>query len=139
MDEKRASEQESKSHETRDIYVGKVTLAAIGLVIFMGLGALIAYFTFEYLVGMPVAESPQTQTGSRRLPPLPRLQVQTTQDLESMLDDAEKRLNSYGWIDQSRGLVHIPIDRAMDLIVKREQSEQLGRIRDNRLGSGKDQ
>ncbi len=26
-----------------------------------------------------------------------------------------RRLESYGWVDRARGLVHIPIDRAMDL------------------------
>jgi len=30
-----------------------------------------------------------------------------------------QKLNSYGWEDQSNGIVHIPIERAMDLVVKR--------------------
>jgi hypothetical protein len=30
----------------------------------------------------------------------------------------EDELNSYGWVDQSAGVAHIPIDRAMDLIVE---------------------
>lgn len=29
------------------------------------------------------------------------------------------KLNSYGWIDRSNGIVHIPIDRAMELILQR--------------------
>lgn len=29
-----------------------------------------------------------------------------------------KRLSSYGWVDQSRGVVRIPIDRAMQLVAK---------------------
>ena len=29
-----------------------------------------------------------------------------------------KRLSSYGWVDRSRGVVHIPIDRAMELVAK---------------------
>ena len=27
------------------------------------------------------------------------------------------RLNSYGWVDKENGVVHIPIDRAMELMV----------------------
>lgn len=29
-----------------------------------------------------------------------------------------KRLSSYGWVNESRGIVHIPIDRAMQLVAK---------------------
>ena len=34
--------------------------------------------------------------------------------------DAEQRavLGSYGWVDQERGLVRIPVDRAMDLLLE---------------------
>ncbi len=31
---------------------------------------------------------------------------------------AERRLHSTGWVDREKGLVHIPIDRAMDLVEK---------------------
>ena len=30
-----------------------------------------------------------------------------------------QKLNSYGWQDQSNGIVHIPIERAMDLVAQR--------------------
>ncbi|HXF09766.1 MAG TPA: hypothetical protein VN625_03200 [Desulfuromonadaceae bacterium] len=30
-----------------------------------------------------------------------------------------RKLNSYGWVDRSHGVVHIPIERAMDLAVGR--------------------
>ncbi len=30
----------------------------------------------------------------------------------------EDRLRSYGWVDPRRGVVHLPIDRAMDLVVQ---------------------
>jgi len=31
----------------------------------------------------------------------------------------EKKLNSYGWIDQKAGIARIPIDRAMQLLAQR--------------------
>jgi hypothetical protein len=38
------------------------------------------------------------------------------------LNDVRKReedtLSTYGWVDQSAGTVHIPIDRAMDLLAQ---------------------
>lgn len=31
------------------------------------------------------------------------------------------RLESWGWVDRERGLVHMPIDRAIELRLKREE------------------
>jgi hypothetical protein len=31
-----------------------------------------------------------------------------------------KSLNSYGWVDQKQNLVHIPISRAMEMVVKEQ-------------------
>ncbi len=31
---------------------------------------------------------------------------------------AAERLGSYGWVDRDAGLVHLPIDRAVDLVAK---------------------
>jgi hypothetical protein len=106
-------------HETRDIYVGKVALAAIALVVLMGLGAVVAYLTFDYLVSSPPGGASEAGIQSQELPPLPRLQVRAVQDLDKMREAAEERLSSYGWADRKNGLVRIPIDRAMDLILDR--------------------
>ena len=37
----------------------------------------------------------------------------------ALLAQQSQKLNSYGWIDRSRGVVRIPIGRAMDLILQR--------------------
>jgi hypothetical protein len=52
-------------------------------------------------------------------PPEPRLQVGPTEEWTQMLARERAILNSYRWIDRSKGIVHIPIDRAMQLIVER--------------------
>ena len=31
---------------------------------------------------------------------------------------ARRRLQAYGWVDKEQGIVHIPIDRAMDMVEK---------------------
>ncbi|HET9595961.1 MAG TPA: hypothetical protein VFP65_10290 [Anaeromyxobacteraceae bacterium] len=36
-------------------------------------------------------------------------------------EQARRHLDSYGWVDQSKGVVHIPIDKAMDLVEKGER------------------
>ena len=37
---------------------------------------------------------------------------------------AREQLQSYGWSDRERGLVHIPLDRAKELLLRREASER---------------
>jgi hypothetical protein len=54
-----------------------------------------------------------------RLPPPPRLQVYGTRHWEQIRSAEQARLSSYGWMDRSTGAVHIPVERAMELIAQR--------------------
>jgi len=45
--------------------------------------------------------------------PAPRLQQSPREDLAQFRAERLRALNSYGWVDQSKGVVHIPIDEAM--------------------------
>lgn len=38
--------------------------------------------------------------------------------------EKENRLNSYGWVDRSKGIIHEPIDRAMDEVVEEEAARR---------------
>jgi len=51
--------------------------------------------------------------------PEPKLQVDPNRELAEMRRDEQKQLTSYGWVDRSRGTVHMPIDRALDLTLQR--------------------
>ncbi|HET8700394.1 MAG TPA: hypothetical protein VFL97_01865 [Nitrococcus sp.] len=64
----------------------------------------------------PFANEPQPPS------PAPHLQVNPQADLARLNRRMEKRLNSAGWINRRTGIVHIPIDRAMDLLIKRGAS-----------------
>ena len=51
--------------------------------------------------------------------PAPALQPDAAAELNKFRSGEEERLNSYGWVDQKAGIVHIPIERAMDLVAQR--------------------
>ncbi len=51
--------------------------------------------------------------------PEPRLEEDERTELKDFRLREEERLNSYGWVDEKAGTVHIPIDRAMQLVVER--------------------
>ena len=51
--------------------------------------------------------------------PQPRLETDERREINDFREQEEEKLNSYGWVDQSAGVVRIPIDRAMQLIAQR--------------------
>jgi hypothetical protein len=62
--------------------------------------------------------SPLVDKTQRRLPPEPRLQTTPELDLVSYLAEERRRAASYGWIDEAQGIVHIPVERGMALVLE---------------------
>ncbi len=52
-------------------------------------------------------------------PPLPRLQIYPVKHWKDFQAAERERLTTYGWMDRQTGAVHIPIDRAIELIAER--------------------
>jgi hypothetical protein len=51
--------------------------------------------------------------------PQPRLEENERTQLRSFIEDQDRKLATYDWVDKDRGSVRIPIDRAMELIEQR--------------------
>lgn len=49
----------------------------------------------------------------------PLLQVNPGADLEELQQSERQTLNSYGWVDQKKGIVRIPIEEAMKIVVQK--------------------
>jgi hypothetical protein len=94
---------------------------AIGLTI----AGIIVYLALAGLFGLFKKQHPSPDPPSRIvlephvLAPEPRLQPNPIPDLDRFRESEQRKLNSYGWTDKQRGIVHIPIERAMDLIAQR--------------------
>jgi hypothetical protein len=56
---------------------------------------------------------------ARPLPPPPRIQPNPSADMQGYMQSQQDLLNSYGWIDRQEGVVRLPIDRAMQLLLER--------------------
>jgi hypothetical protein len=108
-------------YETRDVNVWVVTWFAVGLVgsgvlIFIGTAGLYRLFKHEHPSPEPVSRIVFQPV---ILAPEPRLQTIPAADLKRFRAEEDARLHSYGWIDRPHGIMHIPIERAMDLIMQR--------------------
>ena len=55
----------------------------------------------------------------KETPPPPRLQTMPAHDLSEHETLMRERLDSYGWVDRPQGIVHIPIERAIELTAER--------------------
>ena len=49
----------------------------------------------------------------------PMLETNERGQFRDFLMDQEEQLNRYGWVDEKAGVAHIPIERAMELMVQR--------------------
>jgi hypothetical protein len=52
------------------------------------------------------------------LPPEPRLQETPALDLARFRAREDETLSTYGWVDRPSGVVHIPIERAMEIVAR---------------------
>jgi uncharacterized membrane protein len=63
--------------------------------------------------------SPPPLAAARQLPVEPRLQYAEPADLEKYRGDERGRVGSYGWVDRDKGIVRLPVARALELLVQR--------------------
>jgi hypothetical protein len=116
-----------RKHEARDPHL-RNPLIIVASVIFMILfclasaGILISHFSknraMQKMSPLGIISAPNLKPLERF--PKPNLQIDDDRAERTVLLAAQnEKLNSYGWIDRSSGIVQIPIDRAMDLLAQR--------------------
>jgi hypothetical protein len=116
----RPGEQHRRGHETSDANIRNLIVFGVGLSLLVIAGLLVSGAVLHYFVshqGLGPPASPFENV--RMLPPEPRLQVSAPKDLKQYKAAQDEILNSYGWVDQKAGVVRIPIDRAMDILLQK--------------------
>jgi hypothetical protein len=106
-----------------------LALAVATLLCILGLRGLYAYLdhrekALEPPVSPLITNIPaDTRHVAPRYPqaafPNPKLEEDERGQLNDIRMNEEKTLYSYGWVDEKAGTVHIPIERAIDLLVQR--------------------
>jgi hypothetical protein len=123
-----ARSEEDRVSTPRIVAVGVASL----LIFILSGGAVVAYF--------------KARMAAAALPPLPAevgrskiglVEQQLFGLAERGLRDREvrlERLGSYGWVDRRAGVAHIPIDQAMELVVKGVRAKPAGAQEERRIG-----
>jgi hypothetical protein len=124
-DQRNLMQQERKhGYETADIHGWRVIWSGLGLIAALIAAVLLAFILLHHLEN---ARQPATRTlprvDARQLPVEPRLQGTPAKDLAAYRDEKAAMLEGYRWIDQPAGIVQIPIEQAMQLMVKRSAAD----------------
>jgi len=107
-------------YETRDVSARSMFWSALGLALLVLAGFVVSWAVMKYFVtvqtlGPPASPFDQTRT----LPPAPRLSVNPAEELKEHVEKEREQLESYGWVDRNSGTVHIPIERAMGIMLEK--------------------
>lgn len=99
---------------TGPMVYGTFIVALLLILAFAGMAGLL------FVVGQGANDASHVleEDPARQLPPAPRLEQNPRVDGDRIITEATERLESYGWVNQRAGTAHIPIERAMELIVE---------------------
>jgi hypothetical protein len=116
------------AHEHTDADSHAITRFGIGLAFLIVVSQLLLWWMFDHFSERETKLSPHVPAMVRSqaptLPPEPRLQGNAPLDVNPRLDLKQMRanedafLNHYGWIDPDHGIVHVPIDKALDVVAQ---------------------
>jgi hypothetical protein len=104
--------------ERSDISVTRVLrIAALAFVaaILIHVGAAVLLFRWR----KHFVTAPSRWEKVRPPPPEPRLERRNGEALARVREREQRRLTGYGWVDRSAGVVRIPIDDAINLLLQR--------------------
>jgi len=119
--QRRSMLKSSVGHEGQDADIRPIVLTGIGLALTVVVVGAIVYGSFRYLETHPITsvQSNPMAVFDSQIPPTPRIEEHPAIEIEELHDQEDQTLSTYGWIDKNKGVVRIPIDRAIELQLQR--------------------
>jgi hypothetical protein len=113
----------ARGHEERDVSFRPIVLAALGLAVLILVSVAAMRLLFVYNLDREARRSPPANplaaASGPRLPPEPRLLPKPIEQLQQLRAEEKQTLETYGWVDRSKGIVRIPVERAMELVARK--------------------
>jgi hypothetical protein len=109
-------------YEQSDLRPGYIAFFGIALAAVLVISVVIASLIIHYKkVQHARQETPIPRLAREReaMPQL-RLQIDAPNELRQLRAAEEAALNSYGWVDKDAGIVKIPVNRAMEILAKKD-------------------
>lgn len=111
----------TRGYETRDWNPRYIAYFVIGLIVsgaIIHAGVWFLYRAFEKDQARTEYRPTLVQVPNTP-PPEPRLQLSPSADYQEQRRREDEILKNYGWIDRDKGVAHIPIDEAMQILAQR--------------------
>jgi len=107
-------------HELSDLSPKNIAIFAASLAAMIIVVLWICYELFQHYstVSMKTEVPPSPLSYAREPTPEPHLLVVPGQELKAMRAAEDSILNSYAWVDRERGIVRIPMQRAIDILAQ---------------------
>ncbi len=137
-----ASEKYSPAYETTDVRTGLLVKVSFWLVVVVAIVFAGTYGTLRAMQEIPaIGDRPAHPLAGLNdpIPPAPNLEMQrgfkqgwdgkpvdlsqrqpfTTRMWTDLRGEAQSQISTYGWVDQDAKVVHVPIERAMELALQK--------------------
>ncbi len=107
-------------YETQDVRWPLVLWSMASVIVIVLVSILGLLLVFSARDRMPTLRTltPMSMAEERPIPTGPLLQARPPVDMKAYLDKSNAHMESFGWIDEASGKVHIPIERAMELAIE---------------------
>jgi hypothetical protein len=131
----------SHLHEGGDVKARPLLLFGVIFLVFSALSFVLVKWSYDALVKFEnarqndkltlvdpgkkaaIPESLKLRAGEPEVTTLPStgslLQPDPVRDMNEMRTAQLSKLNSYGWVDREKGIVHIPVEKAMAMAIER--------------------
>ena len=108
-------------HELRDLDPKRIAFFGVALAAVIVATLLVSYALFHsfYATVTRARPKPSPLSFSREPTPEPRLSVNPGEELKALRAEETKLLEGYEWVDRDKGIVRIPIARAMEILAQR--------------------
>jgi hypothetical protein len=105
-------------HETTDVNVWAVGKFTIGLVVVCVVSIALLFGLLKFFQSREETSVANTVEPTKMFPQ-PQLQKTPIPDLKAIRAEEDKLLKGYAWVDQPKGVVRIPVDRAIEVLAQR--------------------
>ncbi|WP_428305952.1 hypothetical protein [Lacipirellula sp.] len=110
-------------HEDSDVSISSLGMFLGALAITMVVTGAVVVGLFDLFLDQAeeadISPSPLAESGEPPAPPGPLLQVAERLDLRLYRASQEKQIHETAWVDRDRGIVRIPIERAIEITAER--------------------
>lgn len=116
-----SAESLARRHEVQGVHLRSIIWFAVSLLVAMTVLSVLLWWLLGRWVNQPLSLSWQLVPAQVTPVPAPGPGVDASAiaDRPARIAPALEKLATYGWVDRQKGIVRIPIERAMDLLVQR--------------------